>query len=249
MKKKDTLSKLYREMASPSFYPHTVLQVTRKETHISAVFLTGDFVYKLKKPLDLGFLNFRSLSDRHHFCRQEILLNRRLSSGVYLGVVAIYQKPDGSFSLEGPGTIMEYAVKMRQLPDAAAFRNRLQAQKMRLGLINALGKKLAAFYEKSASSPEIDRFGSRDVISANMEENFTQLASFVGTIIDPEKWEFICQVSRTFLNLRGNLFEPGSLQAGSGTAMATCERIMSISTEASRLSTVSSSTIGFVTGM
>ncbi len=207
MKKEDAHLKLYREMASPSFYPHPVSKVARKETHISVVFLTGDFVYKLKKPLDLGFLNFRSLSDRHHFCEQEIILNRRLSSGIYLDVVPIFRKPNGSFSLEGPGAIMEYAVKMRQLPDAAAFRNRLQARKMRRGLINALGKKLSAFYEKSASSPMIDRFGHRDIISANMEENFTQLSPFMGTVIDPEKWEFICQVSRTFLNLRSDLFE------------------------------------------
>ncbi len=206
MLKQDALSTLYREMACPAFYPHPVSRVIRKETHISVVFLAGGYAYKLKKPLDLGFLDFRSLSSRRRFCQREVRLNRRLSSGIYLGVVPLYLKADASCSFEGPGKIIEYAVKMRRLPDAAAFRNRLMAKKMRGRLIKALGKKLSVFYEKSPIGPEIDRFGKRDVISANMEENFTQLSPYEGSVIDPEKLEFIRQVSRSFLKANEALF-------------------------------------------
>lgn len=207
MPEKETLSRLYQEMASPAVYPHPVLKVKRIETHISVVFLTGYFVYKLKKPLDLGFLDFRSLSDRRRFCEREVSLNRRLSAGVYLDVIPVFRKSDDTFSLKGPGEVVEYAVKMRQLPDAAAFRNRLAAKKMRRHLIHALGRKLAAFYKTSSTGPEIDRFGRRDAVSANMEENFAQLAPYVGKAVPSEKWEFIRQVSRAFLENHEALFE------------------------------------------
>jgi len=201
------LSKLYRAMALPGFYPHTVKRVVLKETHISKVFLTGDLAYKVKKPLNLGFLDFHSLSRRRHFCKQEVRLNQRLSSGVYIDVLPIYQRPDGTFSFKGPGAIVEYTVKMRQLPDAAAFRSRLKAGKMRRRLVEALGRKLSAFYDTGLRGPKIDRFGSREMISVNMEENFSQLQPYLGTVLPAEKWEFIRQVSRAFLSNRKALFE------------------------------------------
>ncbi len=98
----------------PAFYPQKVDTVALRETHISKVFLTGRFVYKIKKPLDLGFLDFTTLEKRRRYCHQEVVLNRRLSRDVYLSVEKIYW--DGTrYNLDGPGAVVEYAVKMHQL--------------------------------------------------------------------------------------------------------------------------------------
>jgi len=87
-------------MGDPAFYPHRVSSIERRDTHISAVFLTGDVVYKIKKPVSLGFLDFRRLEDRRKACLREVFLNGRLSRNVYREVVAIYADPNGTASLE-----------------------------------------------------------------------------------------------------------------------------------------------------
>ena len=102
-------------LSNPDFYPHPVSGIQVEETHISRVFLTGDFVYKVKKPVDFGFLDYTTLEKRHHYCKQEVLLNNRLSENVYLDVVTITEEPTG-YTLNGLGKPVEYAVKMRQLP-------------------------------------------------------------------------------------------------------------------------------------
>ena len=80
-------SKIIELMQTPDFYPHPVRTITLHETHISRVFLTGDFVYKIKKPVDLDFLDFTTLEKRRHFCRREVELNQRLTHDIYHGVV------------------------------------------------------------------------------------------------------------------------------------------------------------------
>lgn len=194
-------------MADPGFYPHSVSRVERRDTHISSVFLTGKWVYKLKKPVDFGFLDFRQLDDRRYFCKREVTLNRRLSQGIYQEVIAIYEMGVGKFSLKESGQIVEYAVKMRQLPDAVTLRELVRKNEIRPEHMKKLGQTLAAFYERTQPSPQIDHYGHRDVIAFNMEENFRQLEPFVGDILDREKWEFLCQVSRSFLDHHGPLFD------------------------------------------
>lgn len=122
---------LCQAMTDPSFYPHTVFLLERRDTHISSVFLTGRWVYKLKKPVNFGFLDFRDTADRRRFCEREVSLNRRLTQGVYQEVTKIYQSDDGRFSLEENGRVVEYAVKMRQLPDAVSLRELLRKDKIR----------------------------------------------------------------------------------------------------------------------
>lgn len=194
-------------LSDPSFYPHPVSQIERRDTHISAVFLTGKWVYKLKKPVDFGFLNFCKPADRLKFCQQEVSLNRRFSRDIYQGVVKIHQTEDGRFTLEEKGTVAEYAVKMRQLPDASSFKALLNAGKIKAKQLTALGEMLAEFYETSRRTAEIDRFGGLDILSFNIEENFRQLEPFRDTILEPEKWDFICRASRSFLEMHRALFE------------------------------------------
>ncbi len=196
-----------RAMAEPEFYPHPVSAIERRDTHISSVFLTGKWVYKLKKPVDFGFLDFCDIEERRKFCEIEVSLNKRLTTGIYHEVVVVYEDPDGRFSFNKKGRIAEYAVKMTQLPDAVNLYNLLKDDKVDIKKMEDLGKKLAGFYENSNQSRKIDHYGQKEVIGFNMEENFRQLEPFIKEFQEMEKWEFICHVGRSFLKNRQNLFE------------------------------------------
>src|SRR5262245_42357983 len=102
------VSQLIESLSDPHAYPHMVEAVELRQTHISAVFLAGPFVYKIKKPVDLTFLDFRTLEQRRYFCEQEVALNRRLAPTVYLGVVPV-TLDDGRAVMEGRGEPIEWA--------------------------------------------------------------------------------------------------------------------------------------------
>lgn len=201
------LDALYRAMADPDFYPHSVHHLNRIDTHISIVFLTGDWVYKLKKPVYLHFLDFRQLAQREACCQQEVRLNQRLSRDVYIDVVPIFENPDGGFSFNPNGRVAEYAVRMRQLCDSAALKTRLQEGRVEQDQMETLAQTLAAFYREGLQGPHIDHFGQPDTIAFNMEENFRQLGPFVGDLLSKEPWDFLCQVSRSFLDRHREVFE------------------------------------------
>lgn len=206
MEAMDRFERLCLAMSDPHFYPHPVNRIERRDTHISAVFLTGDWVYKLKKPVNFGFLDFLTLESRHRFCEQEVRLNKRLSHGVYDSVVAIHEDVNGKFQLAGTGAPVEFAVRMKQLPDSACLMWILRrsepdgppdeedlAPEMR-----ALGLHLARFHLAGERSPTIDEFGQPARIAYNMEENFEQIEPFVADLLPREHWEFIREVSRAF---------------------------------------------------
>jgi uncharacterized protein len=209
-----------RSMTNPEFYPHPVCEINRHDTHISVVFLTGQWVYKLKKPLNLGFLDFREIEDRRKYCELEVILNRRLSQGIYQHTVKIVENKQGGFCMEGKGRVVEYAVKMRQLPDETRLANMLRNNNIDESDLEELGKKLAFFYKSSARSFQIDQFGTRDMVIFNSEENFRQINPYVGVLLDEERWKFICEVNRSFLYHHRALFEQrlekGKIRDGHG---------------------------------
>ena len=106
---------IFEAMARPDFYPHNVSTIEQRETHISKVFLTGKYAYKIKKPVYLEFLDFTTLEKRRHCCQQEVTLNKRLSTDIYLDVVPITQTND-RYYLAGPGEAVAYAVKKKPAP-------------------------------------------------------------------------------------------------------------------------------------
>jgi aminoglycoside phosphotransferase family enzyme/predicted kinase len=193
-------------MADPAFYTHPVTRVECRETHISAVFLAGDWVYKLKKPVDFGFLDFRTLEARRHFCEREVVLNQRLTRGVYEKVVNICRDETGRFFLDH-GRPVEYAVKMRRLPDASSLMELVKRQAVSCDDLELLGGHLAGFYSQSAKSSEIDHYGTPEVVAFNMEENFQQIEPFVDELLERERWEFIREASRAFFRNWHKLFE------------------------------------------
>ncbi len=197
---------IFKAMADPGFYPHPVKEVRQRETHISRVFLTGEFVYKIKKKVNLGFVDYSSLAKRRHFCRRETDLNRRLSHGVYLGVVPVTRDRD-RFELAGTGVPVEYAVKMRQLPEAGTLVRQLRAGRIDGAQIDGLARHLAEFYAATAGSPEIDDFGTLPAIRRNCEENFTQLEAFVKKPLEERPFQIVRAATRSFMERKRRLFE------------------------------------------
>lgn len=182
------LPDLIKALKSPAAYPFEVESVEFRQTHISAVFLVGGLVYKVKKPLNLGFLDFSTLERRRHFCEQEVLLNRRLARQVYLDVVPITFH-DGQVRVEGDGEVIEWAVKMRRLPDSATLQARLVAGQADLGEIDRLARRLAEFHATAARSEAISAYGAWPVVAGNARENFQQSLPEVGTTVHPHVFE------------------------------------------------------------
>lgn len=176
------LVRLIEGLANPAAYPHPVDRVEVLQTHISVVFLAGPFAYKLKKPVDLGFLDFTTLSKRQHFCEEEVRLNRRLAPTVYLGVVPVVSSPDG-VRLDYPGEVIEWAVKMERLPDGASLLYRIQRDDVRPELVIKLANRVAEFHRHAESGPRIASFGRFDVVAGNARENFTQATAQVGITV------------------------------------------------------------------
>jgi len=198
--------KLFQAMETPDFYPHPVNTIEQRETHISKVFLTGDYVYKIKKPINLEFLDFTTLEKRRYYCHQEVILNHRLTHNVYLDVVAITVK-DGKYHLERPGDPVEYAVKMRQLPEGRSMLNLLKRKKISRNDIRDLTLILSEFYRRSPSSGQIHSSGAWKTIQANCEENFRQITVFAGEILDERIFQIVQSATRAFLRRRKELFD------------------------------------------
>ena len=160
------LPQLIENLADPAGYPYPVSDVRVRQTHISAVFLAGPYVYKVKKPVKLDFLDFSTLEMRFQFCEEEVRLNRRLAPHVYLGVVPVALTRKGvkfEFEGEGEGEIVEWAVKMQRLPDEATFQDRLRRGELSMELVRrAFARRIALFsILKLRTSERIAAFGQR----------------------------------------------------------------------------------------
>jgi aminoglycoside phosphotransferase family enzyme/predicted kinase len=177
-----------------------------EETHISKVFLTGSFVYKVKKPVELGFLDYGTLEKRRHFCEQEILLNQRLSHSVYLELVAVTSDQAGC-TLNGAGEPLEYAVKMRQLPQEKTMEEILHQGYLSPTMAQDLALVLAEFYGKAERGENIDYLGSVEMIETNVEENFAQTEPFVSDVLHRERFSVIHQAAQAFLQRKQKLFQ------------------------------------------
>jgi len=198
-------AEIFQAMQQPAFYPHSAKSIRQVETHISKVFLTGDFVYKIKKAVKLGFLDFTTLEKRKHFCKQEIILNRRLASDVYLDVIPITFH-EGRYSLSGPGTTVEYAVKMRQLSDDCAMPHLLKESKFDTEKIKSLALVLTEFYSKAETNESISAFGSWKSVSKNMEDNFAEMEGFAREFLDERLFQIVRAATRSFLHRQKPLF-------------------------------------------
>jgi len=188
-----------RFLLSPEAYPHPAPDIKLVQTHISYVLLAGEFVYKIKKPVDFGFLNFTTLEKRRHFCEQELLLNRRLCPALYLGLATVCQTDKG-FSLDGAGIPVEYAVKMARMPEEKMMGRVIAEGKLTRETLDRIVAILVPFYQKANGGEEISKFGTAEAVSVNVLENFEQTLAFIGCpALGKEQYEAISTYARAFL--------------------------------------------------
>lgn len=162
-------------LTNPSCYSHAIGQTRLIETHISWVLLTGEYAYKIKKPLDLGFLDFSTLARRQHACAEEVRLNRRLAAEIYLGVVAITGSPAAP-QINGRGDPIEYAVKMRQFPPDATLDRLDERGELGVAQVDTLAARLAHFHlTECTRAPVTSPWGEPNSIARPVAENFQLL--------------------------------------------------------------------------
>ncbi len=211
-----------RELVRPDAFPFAPAEpIPLIQTHASAVLLAGDYAYKLKKPKDFGFFDYSTPALRRHFCAEEVRLNARLAPDVYLGVAPILAFPGGQVrfgstlppdetpapgsTLEG-GEVVDYAVVMERLPDAAMLETQVRAGTASPTLIAEIARYIAEFHLHSNSNEQIAAFGDRTVIMGNWEENFAQTQPYVGRALDAETYNGIVSAIQRFLDARAPLF-------------------------------------------
>ena len=175
------LTRLIDALSDPSAYPDPVSRIEVRQTHISVVFLAGAFVYKIKKPVSLGFLDFNSLEKRRHFCEEEVRLNRRLAPTVYRGVLPVTHSGD-TIQVAGQGEVIEWAVKMEHLPESANLGAAVDRGEVGPDELQALARKVAGFH--AAAQPAESRVaGNLEAVARNVRENFDQAGSLVGSAV------------------------------------------------------------------
>lgn len=144
-----THPELIAAMSRPEFYPHRPEAITVLQTHISFIFIAGGEVYKVKKAVDFAFLDFTTLEKRKFYCEEELRLNRRLAPEAYLGVVPIAEDASGRLAFGANGRIVEYAVRMRKLPQERMLGRLLAEGKVELAVMDAIAGKLADFHRRA----------------------------------------------------------------------------------------------------
>ncbi|NOR43356.1 MAG: AAA family ATPase [Gammaproteobacteria bacterium] len=199
-----------KNMLNPDAYQHPTKNIELIETHISWVLLTGDFAYKIKKPVNYGFLDFSTLEKRHDFCNRELELNRRLAPSIYLDVVPItgtHDKVIISNSVTDSTNVIEYAVKMTQFPQSAQLDHMLAADKLNTKHFDAIAHMVAEFHQTIKVSDDSLSYGDNDAVYQPVEENFTQINENLDTAIYADKLNTLSRwCSNEFLTLK-TIFE------------------------------------------
>lgn len=174
---------LIAALRDPARYPHPVQRIDVLETHISWVMLTGQHAYKIKKPVNLGFLDFTTLEARHHYCDEELRLNRRFAPAMYEAVVTITGSTDNP-TIEGSGPVVEYAVKMREFAQSALASRLLEDGALTAAYIDALAARVAAFHAETGVAACGCPYGSPEAVIAPARDNFTALSTLLADAAD-----------------------------------------------------------------
>ena len=199
--------RLIEAMSRPDFYPHGPESVRVVHTHASVVFLAGGMVWKIKKPVNFGFLDFTTLEKRRENCLREVELNRRLAPRVYLGVDTVFRGAAGGFSLSGPGEVVEYAVRMKRLDEDRMFASLLSRGLLTPGHVERLARVLADFHARAATGGEIDAAGSLECVEKNHEEDFAQVEGYAGRVLGREQLALLIAFADWFMLRRRRLFD------------------------------------------
>ncbi len=208
---------LITALSDPNNYPHPVADIRVIETHISWVILTGEIAYKIKKPVNFGFLDFTSLESRKHYCYEELRLNQRLAPDIYQEVVAICGTP-ASPKLTAPelttpepesaSTPFEYAVRMRQFDDSLRLDRLLQKSALTTAHIDALSQQIAKFHLRVPHASTDGPWGEPDTIWQVVSDNFAHTGEHLDSLNDwMELQQLAYQISQQFRSLSSKIVQ------------------------------------------
>ena len=196
------LPPLIEAMVRPEFYADHPPEVKLRQTHISYVFLAGGFAYKVKKAIQFPFVDYSTLEKRHHFCAEEVRLNRRLATRTYLYTVRICQTKN-AFSLEehplATNRIVEYAVKMNRLPEQRLLSSLIRQESVQMNHVVAIANKLAVVHQHAPGEKALT-YGSQSAIASKVSDNFTDTRCFIGRTISRHSFDTIATYSEAFMN-------------------------------------------------
>lgn len=196
-----------QQMLQPGFYPHLVTEpIELIQTHCSYVLLTGDYVYKLKKSVNFGFLDYSTLEKRQHFCQEELRLNQRSAGELYLEVLPINLVGE-KYQLGGNGEIVEYVLKMRQFPQETLFTNLFEQGKLNEKLLENLGQVVAEYHAKAAINDYIRSFGEVSQIRVAFDENYQQTEKYIGKVQTQTQFTETKAYTDRFFAERAELFK------------------------------------------
>lgn len=171
---------LLNALQQPTFYPHPVKEIKKLETHISWIFLTGDYAYKIKKPVNFGFVDYSTLEKRKHFCEQEVKLNKALTSSVYLDIVTL-NKADNGYEINGKGEVIDYAIKMKEFSQENLLDRLLERNELTTDIVDNIAKQVAGFHMKAERAPTDSPYGKPETVKAPVTENFAQSRELLNT--------------------------------------------------------------------
>jgi aminoglycoside phosphotransferase family enzyme/predicted kinase len=196
---------LFDHLKNPKFYGPHVASVQLLQTHISYVALTGTYAYKIKKPVNFGFLDFSTLDKRKYYCLEELRLNKRLCPEMYLDVLPVTQK-DNTLALDGDGTIVEYALKMKEFPQECIMTNMLSQGKISEETIDRLISILIDFYQTQEPTEDITKYGELQSVKQNIDENFNQTRPMIDITVPKETFSYIKEEVSKFFERKKDVF-------------------------------------------
>jgi len=200
------MSNIIEDLQNPGALPDKTGGVNVLQTHISIVFVADEFVYKVKKPVDFGFLDFSTLEKRGYYCHREVELNRRLSKGIYLDVLPVTMD-EGKYTLRGTSReAVEYAVRMKRIPEERLMKSLFARDEVTQNHLKRIAEVLAGFHSGALRTAKIDEFGEPERFKVNTDENFEQVEKYVGITISEEHFQAIRRWTGEFYIVNRGLF-------------------------------------------
>jgi aminoglycoside phosphotransferase family enzyme len=197
---------MIEDLQNPANLPDETQHVALVQTHISQVLVGDRFVYKIKKAVDFGFLDFSTLKKRRYYCEQEVVLNRRLAEDIYLGVLPIVY--DGSHYRMGvaEGETVEYGVKMRRIPEDVLMKHVFRRGEITQDHLTGIAEVLSRFHRSASVSPDIAQFGEAERFKINTDENFEQTEKYIGMTIPADDFAALRRWTEDFYGAHHRLF-------------------------------------------
>jgi uncharacterized protein len=193
-------------LSSPSSYPHKPEKVTLVQTHASWVFIASPLVFKIKKPVQLGFLDFSTLELRHEDCEREVKLNRRLADEIYLEVTKVTEN-EGALGFGGEGEVLEWVVKMRELDERFLLLHLLKHSTVGIGDFDRVVTKLHQFYDAQPLPPQAEQDTAIDRLRMSTDGNFKVAQEFIGQSLTQIAFDAITSFTNAFYEEQRPLLE------------------------------------------